>query len=110
MLAVSVCLNAVCFLWVSCLDGLMQCVCIGLPLQLTHLSAGLGFCVVYAPFRSPRLWLVGTDSSVLPTTGPQCLQLPPTAGDVREVASGMAHGAVLATSGEGASQVVTISN
>ena len=86
----------------------MHAVCVHWsPLQLTHLSAGLGFCVVYAPFRSSRLWLVGTDSSVLPTTG---LQLPPAAGDVREVASGMAHGAVLATSGEGASQVVTISN
>jgi len=57
--------------------------------------------VVYAPFRSPRLWLVGTDSSVLRPTSPQCLQLPPAAGDVRQVASGMAHGVVLTTTGEG---------
>lgn len=72
-----------------------------LPQRVTHLSAGVGFCVAYAPLRSPQLWLVGTDSFLLSSTNPQSLQLPASAGTVKQVACGLAHGIVLATTGEG---------
>ena len=76
------------------------------PQQLTHLSVGLGFCAAYAALRSPHLWLIGTDSSLLSSTNPQCLQLPSSAGSVKQVACGLAHGIVLSTSGEGIGFIV----